>query len=256
MNRRKALQLGLAGLAGILTGTVACNKRTEPNAIKISKRLERSIVVIDEASTGRVFKNRCNSRDYRTDCQTLCSELGFDYCASTPEYIGTGTVINAEEGIILTAAHCISRTDNQNVIGIVGSSDPFLANVIAYREDLDLAILQTRDLSRYGIFSLPIAKRSVGIGSPIYVIGMANAKRIRDVVTQPGKLSSGSVSIFGPLYLERDVINITASINPGDSGGPIVNSSLELVGIMTNHGPYSSYGTSLQGIHQILRDIA
>jgi serine protease DegQ len=137
--------------------------------------------------------------------------------------LGSGVVIDAARGLILTNNHVIEGADEVSV----GLSDgrTFEAQPVGSDPDTDIAVIRiaAKDLS-----ALPVADSSkLRVGD--YVVAVGNPFGLGQTVT------SGIVSAVGRSGLQglgyQNFIQTDASINPGNSGGALVNLNGELVGI-------------------------
>jgi S1-C subfamily serine protease len=143
--------------------------------------------------------------------------------------VGTGVVV-VDSGIILTALHVVMEADTVLVIFADGSESP--AAVISRQPENDLAVLQVMvipdDLipaTMAGSGFLQIGDEIAAVGHPF---GISNS------------LSAGVVSGLGRNYVSPDtgltlsnLIQFDAAVNPGNSGGPLINRDGEVVGIVT-----------------------
>ncbi len=142
--------------------------------------------------------------------------------------IGTGVVVQ-DTGVILTCLHVVGDSDQVKVLFADGSDSPALVTV---REpDKDLAVLTTMrvpDELQPATFAssgtLHVGDEVMAVGTPFGV---------------PQSASSGIVSGLGREYTSketgqtlRNLIQFDAAVNPGNSGGPLVNRFGEVVGIV------------------------
>jgi S1-C subfamily serine protease len=139
---------------------------------------------------------------------------------------GSGFVINTN-GTILTNAHVISGAvkitvafaNNQTVTAMVIGKDP----------DDDLALLKVNP-DGLALVPLPLGDSStVQVGDPTYAIG--NPFGLPRSLTT-GVVSALQRSIQAPNNFEIDnVIQTDAPLNPGNSGGPLINAQGQVIGI-------------------------
>ncbi len=138
---------------------------------------------------------------------------------------GSGVVVDAERGYIVTNNHVVHRADEVSVTLADGRT--LKAELVGVDPQVDLAVLQVpaEDLSEIEFAD----SASVRVGD--FVVAIGNPFGLNQTVT------SGIVSALGRsgLGIEgyEDFIQTDASINPGNSGGALVDLSGRLVGINT-----------------------
>ena len=148
---------------------------------------------------------------------------------------GTGEIITSN-GEILTNNHVVDRSTSIQVT-IAGRSQTYTAHVIGVDPTADIALIQV-DGNVSGLPTVSFASSSsVKVGDPIVALGNALGQGGTPDVSQ-GSITaldqtitaseSGSQSEQLTGMLQSD-----ATIYPGDSGGPIVNSSGQVVGMIT-----------------------
>jgi S1-C subfamily serine protease len=144
---------------------------------------------------------------------------------------GSGVVVGAD-GYILTNAHVVSGVNSATVKLANGGS--FNGTVIGRDENIDLALLKisATNLSAAFLGDSDLIEQ----GDPVFTFGYPLGIE-GDVAFKDGTLSRRQ-KIDGTTYLE-----ISAQILPGNSGGPLVNQSGEIIGINT-----LSLGRSIAGI--------
>ncbi|QEP45059.1 DegQ family serine endoprotease [Ectothiorhodospiraceae bacterium BW-2] len=139
--------------------------------------------------------------------------------------LGSGVVIDAKQGLVITNNHVIADADEISLNLADGRT--LSATLIGADAETDIALLQ---VSANNLNALPLgdsAKLRVGD----FVIAIGNPFGLGQTVT------SGIVSALGRsgLGIEgyENFIQTDASINPGNSGGALVNLRGELIGINT-----------------------
>jgi S1-C subfamily serine protease len=136
---------------------------------------------------------------------------------------GTGFVV--QDGLVATNAHVVAGESSTDVILDDGSR--VAADVVAFDPDRDLALLAVPDLDRP---ALPLASAAVGdVGG---VFGHPQGKPLRIAPFEVARfLRATGRNIYDTNLVERDVLEIAAGLEPGDSGSPLVNPAGEVVGI-------------------------
>ena len=137
--------------------------------------------------------------------------------------LGSGVIVDAEKGYVLTNNHVISRADEISVGLKDGRS--LAAKVIGTDPDTDLAVIQipARDLT-----ALQLANTDeLQVGD--FVVAVGNPFGLGQTVTSGIVSALGRTGLRGLEY--QNFIQTDASINPGNSGGALINLRGELVGI-------------------------
>jgi Do/DeqQ family serine protease len=139
--------------------------------------------------------------------------------------VGSGVIVDAKNGYIITNAHVLERADD--IMVVLQDDRQIKAEVVGRDKDSDVAMLKVvaKNLS-----SMPLADSSKAeVGD--FVIAIGNPFGLEHTVT------SGIISALGRSGITNegfeDFIQTDASINPGNSGGALVNLEGQLVGINT-----------------------
>ena len=145
---------------------------------------------------------------------------------------GSGCIIS-EDGYIVTNYHVVGGSDKVSVKFKSGVS--LEGTVVRVNEEYDLALIK---VAGSGYTPLPISEdREVNTGSDIYAIGTPADKTLGQTVTKG--IISGTRKIADKEFIQTDV-----SINPGSSGGGLINKQGYLVGIVNA----KLVGASVEGI--------
>ena len=137
--------------------------------------------------------------------------------------LGSGVIVDAARGLILTNNHVVEGADEVSVS--LSDGRTFEAQPVGSDPDTDIAVIR---IAATGLQALPVADSSkLRVGD--YVVAVGNPFGLGQTVT------SGIVSAVGRSGLQglgyQNFIQTDASINPGNSGGALVNLHGELVGI-------------------------
>jgi S1-C subfamily serine protease len=154
---------------------------------------------------------------------------------------GTGWVLDAEEGLVVTNGHVIEGNRSFEVRRDTGETTD--AEVVGVAICDDLALLRVSDPT--GLVTLPIgSQQDLDAGDTVYVLGYpGNFQQEPDLQATRGIVSQVQTSAdIGPsadpdLQVYPNVIQTDAAINPGNSGGPMINEEGELVGVNTLSDP-------------------
>lgn len=136
---------------------------------------------------------------------------------------GSGVIVDAENGFILTNHHVIDNADEIEIT--LQDGRRFAATLLGSDKKVDLAVLQ---IPAKNLTSIPLASdNSVQVGD--FVLAIGSPFGLQQTVT------SGIVSALGRNGLGiqgyEDFIQTDASINPGNSGGALIDLRGTLVGI-------------------------
>ena len=155
---------------------------------------------------------------------------------------GSG-VIFSKDGLVLTNAHVIEKTDQL----IVGLSDGrrVLGNVVGEDSLTDLAVIK---LKAKGPWPTAQLGNSDNLKVGDWAIAVGNPFGLENTVTL-GIISNlnRDVAQLGISDKRIDLIQTDAAINPGNSGGPLLNSVGEVIGINTlvRSGPGAGLGFAI-----------
>lgn len=136
---------------------------------------------------------------------------------------GSGVIVDAEQGYVLTNHHVIANSDDLEVT--LNDGRKLAATLIGSDEKVDIALLQ---IPAEKLTALPMAmSQDIEVGD--FVLAIGNPFGLSQTVT------SGIVSALGRNGLGiqgyEDFIQTDASINPGNSGGALIDLNGRLVGI-------------------------
>jgi S1-C subfamily serine protease len=149
----------------------------------------------------------------------------------TPTSDGSGSLIS-NDGFILTNWHVVREQSEVSVfLKPVASGQPAAvrAEVVKTSEELDLAVIKLAQPAE-GRSPIPLGHlSSIEVGSDVIVIG--HPRRLYWTLT------TGIVSQIRQKYQWRgfraDVIQTQAPMNPGNSGGPLLNEDGQLIGVVS-----------------------
>jgi S1-C subfamily serine protease len=139
---------------------------------------------------------------------------------------GAGVVVNAD-GTVLTALHVVDGSTAITVTFADGTTSP--AKVATRAPQSDIATLTPSKLPETVVPA--VLGGALPVGAPVFAVG--HPLGLTD------SLSAGVVSaldrtvrVDGDRTLEH-LIQIDAAVNPGNSGGPLLNKAGQVVGIVT-----------------------
>lgn len=140
--------------------------------------------------------------------------------------LGSGVIINAD-GSIMTSDHVVAGAADISVTFTDGTTSP--AQVTESIPEMDIAIIQATALP--DVVVPATFGGTPAIGSRVYAVG--------NPLGLSGSISTGVVSATGRTIVRddggalEDLIQFDAAVNPGSSGGPLLDDNAQLIGIVT-----------------------
>lgn len=151
--------------------------------------------------------------------------------SQTQEILGSGVIVS-EDGYILTNSHVVNNGELESDITVVfNDKSEAKGKLLWYDQALDLAIIKVdkKNLTAMDIADsskLEVGDKAIAIGNPL-------------AINLQGTLTSGYISGLDRSITMQDgsvmdgLIQTDAAINGGNSGGALLNSKGELIGINT-----------------------
>lgn len=145
--------------------------------------------------------------------------------ACSRRLMGTGFMI--DEDYVITNAHVVAGTNSVTLDTVTGM---YNADVVYYNPDLDIAVLYSPEVS------LPVlswAEEIAATGDDAIVMGFpesgpfeAAPARVADMIRISGP------NIYATTRVEREAYAVRGSIRQGNSGGPMVNTEGQVLGVV------------------------
>ena len=137
--------------------------------------------------------------------------------------VGTGFFVSSD-GYVVTNAHVVEGCNMAEVIS--GLSAPLLTRILARDQSNDLAILKP-DLK-------PTTSASLRIGAKIGEGIAAFGYPLAGLLATSGNFTLGNVSAVAGIGDDTRYIQVSAPIQPGNSGGPVLDQSGNVVGVVVS----------------------
>lgn len=166
--------------------------------------------------------------------------------------IGTGSATGFfidPNGYILTARHVVAGASS--VVVRTATMQRLTAYIVNYSETADVAVLKV-DGTAFPVLHLGDSD-TVNPGQEVLVFGFP----LGDVIGSDSvSVSRGIVSALRP---QEGLIQIDAAANPGNSGGPVVTASGDVVGVLS--GGFSgrqglNFAVDVRGLHNLTSDLS
>jgi S1-C subfamily serine protease len=138
-------------------------------------------------------------------------------------------VVVSDQGVILTALHVVDGAADITVTFADGTETK--AQVVSSQPDKDIAVIQPAQLPELLVPAVLGNPNAMRIGDEAYAVG--------NPFGLYGSLSSGVISGFDRFFNDKDsgrsiegLMQIDTAVNPGNSGGPLLNRYGQVVGIV------------------------
>lgn len=202
-----------------------------------------------------LYANEDGEEVYKRSINACVFITGID-SKSGGAWEGSGTLIDAKKRLVLTNYHVVGpleyvhvmfpmfntrgemRNDKSEYQKAVQDGKAIKAKVLCSDKEKDLAVIELEFLSKEAK-AIPMADKAPGPGASIHSIGNPGASKLAWVYT-PGNirqvgnenyLIGNPRTPIGRFEINCKIISTTSPVNPGDSGGPLLNRRGELVGV-------------------------
>ncbi len=149
--------------------------------------------------------------------------------SASGEGLGSGVIIS-DQGLILTALHVVDGASDIRVTFADGSQSE--AQVTTTQPDNDIAVLQPDTLPSQVVPAVLGNPNLMHVGDEAYAVG--------NPFGLYSSMSAGVISGFNRSFHPQNsdktlqgLIQIDAAVNPGNSGGPLLNRDGQVIGIVT-----------------------
>ncbi len=162
-------------------------------------------------------------------------------------------------GYVVTNSHVLS--EDSHVVLITTSGQEIEACAVLRDDVDDIAILEVSESNKLLPAAIPMAHSPARLGSSVFTLGFPRI----DVMGMTPKLSEGVISGVNGLYGNPSSYQTTVPIQPGNSGGPLLNMRGEVIGVMKSMLgimddtrdrfyvlPNTSYAVKISSLKQLL----
>ncbi|MDE6582809.1 MAG: serine protease [Duncaniella sp.] len=168
---------------------------------------------------------------------------------SKEEWTGTGIALN--DGYVVTNYHVIESANSILINGIDGDINYAVeASVVGFDKNNDLALLRITDSKFKGFGNIPysIIPSTIEVGEDIYVLGYPMTSTMGDEI----KLTTGVISSRTGFQGDVSQYQISAPIQPGNSGGPLFDKNGNIVGVVSaKHKDAENVGYAIKTLYLI-----
>jgi serine protease Do len=139
---------------------------------------------------------------------------------------GSGFIID-EKGHVLTCAHVLSGKTNATVWN---GTNRFSAIVVNVDTNCDMALLRLENPTRSFTPLTFSAETNLSMGQDVFTMGFP----LSDVLGSAPRLTKGLLSSTVGMGDNPNFVQISAEVQSGNSGGPLLNGRSEVVGLVTS----------------------
>ncbi|MBR5515404.1 MAG: trypsin-like peptidase domain-containing protein [Clostridia bacterium] len=201
---------------------------------------KESKVVVDQDAKGVAAAVNI-AADSVVEIKTEVVTTSFFYGEYVQSGAGSGVIIDADAGYIITCAHVIDGASSVTVT--LRNGKEYSAKVIGSDTQTDIAVIQIEAdnlvaAATYDSDKLVVGQTAIAIGNPLGTLG--------------GTVSSGIVSALDREITidgqEYNLLQVDTSINPGNSGGGLFDIAGNLIGIVNAKSGGADGGTTIEGL--------
>ncbi|MBS2531263.1 trypsin-like peptidase domain-containing protein [Catenulispora sp. NF23] len=250
--RRMGVALIVAGtiaasaVAGGVAGTVAAHNGSSSSTASSN--------VVPSSSTVNTSVSNQTGSPTTTVGQVAKAALPTVVQVSVDSYqgksVGSGVILSAD-GLILTNNHVISdaTSGNGQITITFNNGKTAQGSIVGYDTGSDLAVIKAQSVSGLPTATLGDSDK-VQVGDTVIAIGSPDGLQstvtsgIVSALNRQVTVSSDSSRYSSGNQVTYNAIQTDASLNPGNSGGPLLNAQGQVVGINSAiYSPTSSYNS-------------
>ncbi len=230
------------------TSLLTSSNNTVAGAIDFTEAAEKTVNAVVHVKTSYAQMQSMSPFDYF---------FGFRGYQQPQPVQGAGSgVILSEDGYIVTNNHVIDKAEKINVT--LNDRRTFAAKLVGTDPSTDIAVLKidTKDLPFIAMGNsdaLRLGEWVLAVGNPLNLTSTVTA----GIVSAKAR----NINILSDNFKIESFIQTDAAVNPGNSGGALVNTRGELVGINTaiasQTGSYSGYSFAVPStiVNKVVTDI-
>ena len=160
----------------------------------------------------------------------------------------TGSGFALKDGYVVTNHHVIENAKSIKIRGIKGDfSQSYNASVAISDKNNDIALIKINDSNFQGFGNIPyaIASTTSEVGEDVFVLGYPLTATMGDEI----KYTTGVISSKTGFQGDISLYQISAPIQPGNSGGPLFDSKGNIIGIVSSkHSEAENVGYAIKSL--------
>ena len=195
----------------------------------VSEDINDNIVAYNNRVAEARRKYEAEQRRIAEEVARRAAEEAERMAAEPQEWSGTGFALN--KGYVVTNYHVIEDAKHITVTGVLGSfQTEYNAKVVATDVNNDIAIIKIEDNRFKGFGTIPynINLQMAEVGDDIFVLGYPLTQTMGDEI----KLTNGIISSRTGFQGDVSLYQMSAPVQPGNSGGPLFDYKGNVIGIV------------------------
>ncbi|MBC8391551.1 MAG: SEL1-like repeat protein [Deltaproteobacteria bacterium] len=178
-------------------------------------------------TAGQIAEAQDRAKDFveRKEKEKANGTASADESNSSVTAFGTGFFIS-KDGLFLTAGHVVKDAES---VRIFWKSKDYPAEKVFIDETLDVAVLKVSGIQSPQALSLSSSSR-VKTGESVFTLGFPQVQ-LQGV---EAKYTDGAISSLSGIANDPKHFQISVPVQPGNSGGPLMDSSGNVVGLITS----------------------
>ena len=217
---------------------------TESTNLTVSERPKTEVDTVSVTGSKKLSYSEIYAANVNSCVSINVSSIGYNFFGQAVQSASSGSgFIITSNGYIVTNYHVISGGTSVSVT--LGDGTVYDAQVIGGEEDYDIAVLKVdpgeRELQAVVLGEsrdLLVGEEILTIGNPLGELTFSMSEGIVSCLDR-------EINVDGTPF---NMIQITAAVNSGNSGGPLFNLYGEVVGIVSAKYSSSASGTSVEGL--------
>lgn len=219
----------------LLTGVGTKNKETSENTKQIETKQEDTKPIEikeNESMESIVVKKSIDSVVGINTVSKVTRQSFFGPQSGYVEGIGSGSIVS-EDGYIVTNSHVVSDGEAKEINVLFNNGETAPAELVWNDASLDLAVIKVASDNK-NLKAIDIGDSDeMGVGDRVVAIGNPLGFELQSTVTS-GIISGLNRSVSFNTGVQMDgLMQTDAAINSGNSGGALLNSRGQLIGINT-----------------------
>ena len=182
------------------------------------EKAQASLTAIEEISSSHILRQQLSREIEKHKTQA-------DHTPAMAGSYSIGTAWPISQGYVITNCHVVAGSDEVTLIDASGTE--FKAWVVARDEASDVAMLKVENTDKLPP-ALPLSNSRAELGTEVFTVGFPRI----DVMGATPKCTTGMINRLAGIDNDPLIYQTTVPIQPGNSGGPLLNMKGEVVGIV------------------------